>query len=349
MKKTYILLLFSIFLSNAFAQVTLNYTNNGLLPGNPSVTTEIVFIDPGNTGENQLWDFSGIQYTGKTTVSSITGDESLKMQGTNEKNVILSEDGYAYNYLSSETGYKEKGYVNSGKQLTLNYTEPVIRIQYPFSYGQHFSNPFAGVAMFNDNNRIDVTGAYTVSADASGTLILPDRILKNTLRVKTSKQFLQTGMCGSIQSNLVKYCWFAAGYRYPVLTLCVTENIYSGKDPVIVKNGWLNLDQHSTDALTVGVDPKTQGETGENSVIVFPNPFTEKVTYNYFLRKQVPVMVELFDMSGKFNLRIEQKQLQPEGLHSGILDASVLGLPPGVYYLRFMFDKQVLVSKIVKI
>jgi hypothetical protein len=54
-------------------------------------------------------------------------------------------------------------------------------------------------------------------------------------------------------------------------------------------------------------------------------------------------------MSGKFNLKVEKKQVQPEGLHTGNINATIMGLTPGVYYLRFTLDKQVVVSKIVKI
>jgi hypothetical protein len=221
-------------------------------------------------------------------------------------------------------------------------------MQYPFSYGQQFSDPFAGVAWYNEASKIELDGMISVKADAFGTLILPDRILKNALRVKSAKQSLQTSMCGSVQSTITKYSWFVPGYRYPVMTITTTENSYSGKEPVVVKSAWVNLDQQMFGAIA-GTESLGQAETAENSVIVYPNPFSEQVTYNYFLRKQVPVTVELYDMSGKFNLRIEKRAMQQEGLHTGTIDATIHSLNPGVYYLRFMFDKQVVVSKIVKI
>ncbi len=349
MKKIHILLLFSFILSNVSAQVILNHRSNGLVAGDSSRPREIVFVEPGREGENQVWDFSGIQFTGKTTFNGITENLAVKSAGINEQNFIVSDDGYEYNFTSGEDGYRETGYVNNGKKLTLNYSSPVVRMQYPFSYGEHFSNPFSGVAWVNNVSRIDVGGVYTVKADAFGTLILPDRILKNTLRVTTTKQYLQTSVCGSTQSNIIKYCWFSPGYRYPVLTLMVSENTYSGREPVIVKSAWLNVNQHASDARTSAVISENQSTTPENSVIVFPNPFSEQVTYNYFLRNQVHVSVELYDMSGKFNILVEKKSFQSEGLHTGTLNALDLGLSPGVYYLRFMFDKQVFVSKLVKI
>jgi hypothetical protein len=222
-------------------------------------------------------------------------------------------------------------------------------MRYPFSYGQSFSDPFSGVAWFNETSRIDLSGVSTVTADAFGTLILPDRILKNTLRVKSARQSLQIGVCGSTQSNTDKYFWYAPGYRYPVMMVSTTANSHGGKEPVFVNIAWVNLNQQALSPVATGPDPDNQVETAENSVIVYPNPFNEKLTYNYFLRKQVTVSVELFDMSGKFNFRVEKNQLQSEGLHTGTINAPALGLPPGVYYLRFTLDKQVVVTKVVKV
>jgi len=54
-------------------------------------------------------------------------------------------------------------------------------------------------------------------------------------------------------------------------------------------------------------------------------------------------------MSGKISMRLVKNQVQAEGLHTGEIDGVQLGLAPGVYYIRFTFDKQVVVNKIVKI
>ena len=349
MKKTYILLLLSFSLSTVIAQVSISFPNNGLITGDSAQSNEINYIDPGNAGENLVWDFSGIQYTGKTTYCGVGEDMTKNGAGLNGKGIILTEDGYVYNYITRENGCEETGYVNTGKKMTMEYSDPVVKMIYPFCYGQQFSDTFAGVALFSGTSRIDVNGTYTVAADAFGTLILPDRILKNTLRVKAVRQSLQISVCGSNQANSVKYYWYVPGYRYPVVMLGTAENRYGGQEPVVVQNAWVNLHQSNAGAGSQVADQKDQGEANENAVIVFPNPFTEQLTYNYFLRSQVPVSVELYDMSGKFNIRIEKKQTQSEGLHTGTIRASTHGLPPGVYYLRFTFDKQVVINKVVKV
>jgi hypothetical protein len=349
MKKIYILLLFTISLSAVFGQVTLNFRNNGMIPGDSSRTQEISYVDSGNPGENQVWDFSGIQYTGKTTFSGIAEDQTLKTTGTGEKSLVVSEDGYDYNYLLGESGCTETGYANLSKKMTLGYTDPIVKMKYPLSFGQQYSDPFAGVAWYCEKSRVDLSGVYTVHADAFGTLILPGHILKNVLRVKSVKQSLQVNTCGSTQMTLTKYSWYAPGYRYPVMMVSTSESRYGAKDPVIVKTAWVSLNQQQGGALATSAGSASQVNAGENSVVVYPNPFTEQATYTYFLQKQVPVTVEMYDMSGKLNVWIEKKQVQAEGLHTGNFNATYLGLLPGVYYLRFTLDKQVVVTKIVKI
>jgi hypothetical protein len=308
-----------------------------------------VYVSPGAAGENQVWDFSAIQVSGKTSYRGVSEDMTHKMAGPGERNIVLAEDGYEYSYICSENSIREIGYANPGKKMTLGYDTPLVQMKYPFSFGQQFAQPCSGIAWYHDRSRIDFSGTYAVTADAYGTLILPDRIMKNTLRVKVVKQSLQISVCGSTQSTSTKYFWYAPGYRYPVLMLGTTENKYGAKEPVTHTNAWLNLNQASGGAASSVTLSDGQSETSENTVIVFPNPFSEQVTFNYFLRSQVPVSIELYDMSGKFNILVEKKKTQLDGLHTGTLNASKMGLPPGVYYLRFTFDRQVVVSKIVKI
>jgi hypothetical protein len=349
MKKTYILILFAICVSNAIGQVTLTARNNSPLPGDSSGTSDINYINPGNAGENQVWDFSGIQYTGKKTFCGVQEDLTYKMTGSNEKGLILKEEGYEYQYTTGENKYEETGYSNPSRKLTLSYSDPVVKMSYPFSYGQQFSDRFTGVGWYSEKSRIDLNGVYTVTADAFGTLILPGRILKNTLRVEAVRESLQVNTCGSTQSHVVKYYWFAPGYRYPVMMVSTTTNKTGMREPVVVQHAWVNLNQQPAGAFATGVVSGEETEAGGNDVVVYPNPFSEQLSYSYMLQKQVPVMVELYDMSGKFNLKVEKKQVQPEGLHTGNINATIMGLTPGVYYLRFTLDKQVVVSKIVKI
>ncbi len=344
---TSILLLMSL---GMFAQNTLTYRNNSLAAGDSSAYREIQFVEPGNDGPNQIWDFSKVQYSGKSLPSVLQPASNLKTAGVSEYNVLLKDNGYDYFMNSNVNMLEERGYVNTEKKMTLNYSDPVIKMKYPFSYGDQFTDPFTGVAFFNGDYRIDFSGTNTVTADAYGTLIMPDMVIKNVLRVKSVKKGLQINKCGTTEINIVKYFWYAPGFRYPVMNIGIVENRYSGGAPEITKTAYTNTTQHNDGNTTAGATtPGSQVETSDVSVIVFPNPFREKLTYNYFLRKQLPVSIDVYDMSGKYSVRLVKNQIQTEGLHTGELDALTHVLAPGVYYIRFTFDKQVVVNKIVKI
>ena len=92
----------------------------------------------------------------------------------------------------------------------------------------------------------------------------------------------------------------------------------------------------------------TADYVADYSVVTYPNPFYESLEYVYLLRKPMKVSVELLDLSGKVLSFIENKAIQSGGLHFGKIDSYSRTLAMGVYYLRFTFDNEIYVSKVVK-
>ena len=337
-----------LFISRAaFTQGPLTLRDNAPAAGDSAAYREIRFADPGSNGPDQIWDFSKIVYTANSTENVVEPAAGVKSAGTGTT-VILHEAGYAYSMNVTGNSLVELGYTNAEKKLTLEYTDPVIKMKFPFSYGDRYTDPFAGIAYYDTDNRLEFSGNLVVEADAFGTLILPDRVIKNTLRVRSAKSGLQVNTCGTVEISIVKYCWYAPGYRYPVLSIAITENRYSGGKPEITRAAYVATRQNSGGNNATATGTGTLAEKSDVSVIVYPNPFTEKLTYNYFLRKQLPVSIELYDMSGRYSMRLVNNQQEGEGLHTGELNGLTHGLTPGVYYLRFTFDKQVVVEKVVR-
>lgn len=347
------IILSSVFLAmsvSLLAQTSLTYKSNALVTGDVNVYREIQFVDQGNAGPNQIWDFSKIQVTGKSPESNIQSVASKNLSGVSDYNLLLNDGGYEYFFNFTENGFEEKGFINIEKELTLVYSDPIVKMKYPFSFGEQFTDTYTGIAYYKGVSRIDVSGGYTVAADAFGTLIFPDRVIKNTLRLKITRNGLDRNMCGSTVSNSVRYLWYAPGMRYPVMNITTMEYQSNSQVPTVTKSASINLEQRDESNTIAGSDePQNQVDKSDVSVILFPNPFSEKITYNYFLRKQLPVSIELYDMTGNSRVQLVKNQIQPEGLHTGELDGMVNGLTPGIYYIRFTFDKKVVISKIVKI
>lgn len=347
---TTILSLLSI---GAFAQTTLTRENNALNMGESVTYKDIQFVEPGHSGANQVWDFTAIQFTEKNPVTSFLPSTAETLEGISNSNLSISDDGYNYFMNSSENTLEELGYVNKTKNMTMVYSNPVLKMKYPFSYGDTYSDEFAGVAFFDKTYRIDFTGDYTATADGYGTLLMPNLILENVMRVKSVKKGIQVNPCGNIKINIVKYSWYAEGYRYPVMVITIVENTPNNSmTPQITKTASVYTPQI---IKTVNTVTETNGTTvkpsitGGVSVSLFPNPFSEKINYTYFLKNDMPVSIMLYDITGRHNQLIADKEPQTSGFHSGDIGGLRHALPAGVYYLRFTFGEQVVVQKFVKL
>jgi hypothetical protein len=348
---TTIIILLSI---DLIAQTSVTYKNNSLLIGDSYSFREIKFTDPGNAGANQIWDFSKIQYTGESPVSRLEDAPSQKINGVSNCNLLLNENGYDFLMNSSENRLEEFGCVYKKQNMTLVYSDPLVKMKYPFSYGEQFTDHFIGAVTSKEIHTIDFFGDYSAIADAYGSLILPDRVIENTLRVKSIKKGLQINMCGTTDVSNVRYLWYASGYRYPVLSISTIENHFSERAPEIIKTAFLNTGQpNERSASVVPINPVKQIDKQINKqdvvVIISPNPFTDKLTYSYFLTEQMAVSIELHDISGQIKGWLVTNQNQSEGLHTGQLDPVKYSLTPGIFFIRFSFDNQVVISKIIKL
>ena len=346
---TFLLLLLPIGLA---AQTSLTFLNNSLRISDSNTYQEIQFQDPGSSGLNQEWDFSLMQLTDKNQCSSIQFPIIQKLTGITACNLILAENGYQYFMNSSENSLEEGGYVNNDLKLTLVYIDPVVKMKYPFAFGNQYTDHFEGVALFDGTSKIDVSGDFTVSADAYGTLILPDRVIKDVLRVKSVKKGQQNNQCGITDFNIVKYSWFAPGYRYPLLNLNIVETRSNGTPPVVTKTANYNIQQPYEKKAVMGAVAQSLPaalSSPEIEVTINPNPFENRLTYSYLLPEYQDVSIDIYDMSGKTVGWIFKNQMQGSGLHNGELYASRYGIVPGIYFMRFTFGKQIVIKRIVKL
>jgi Secretion system C-terminal sorting domain len=334
------------------AQTSLTFLNNSLRINDSNTYQEIQFPDPGPSGPNQQWDFSQIQLIDKNQCSSIQFPTMQGVTGLAAFNVVLAENGYQYFLNSSTTSLVEAGYVNNDLKLSLVYIDPVLKMKYPFAYGNQYTDHFEGFALYDGLSKIDLSGDFTVSADAYGTLILPDRVIKDVLRVKSVKSGQQNNSCGTTDFNNVRYCWYADGYRYPLLNLNIVETRSNGVPPVVTKTANYNIQQlyEKKGVLgTVAQSTPAAIPVSEVEVVISPNPFKDVLTYSYLLPESMDVSMELYEMSGKTIGWVFKNQSQGPGLHNGELFASKFGLGSGVYFMRFTFDKQFIIKRIVKL
>jgi len=346
MKKLYILSLLLFVAASISAQVILTYKDNALLAGDSVNSKEIQFMSPGNSGPDQIWDFSKIQFIGDNPVSLASEMSPTRNEGPDNSNIVLNDHGYQYYLHVNENNLEELGLIS--KDYSFVFSDPMLKMKYPFYYGENFTDKYSGTGTYRESRKVEISGDYTVAADGYGTLILPDRILKNAMRLRIEEKGVQVNPCNSIERTILRYVWYVPSTRYAVLGFSTSEYTTTDMAPVVSKTGFINQNMCKSGDLTSATDDLDAGDLAESSIVLYPNPFSKKLSYNYFLRKLTPVSVELMDITGRKMADLITNQIQPEGLHTGEIDATVHNLKMGVYYLRFTFGKKMVVSKIVK-
>lgn len=344
MKKIILFASVLLFITGAYAQTTLTYAKNGLQPGISILSHEFEYTAPGNDGANQIWDFSKIKIKSDNQ-NSTNSTPKATLEGVSNYNVVLSEKDKEYYFNVSSNMLELKGY--TAPDFSVIYSDPLIKMKYPFAYGDNFKDAFAGSASWKVVSTLTFQGEYSVTADAFGTLIMPDRTYKNVLRVKITSENLEISPCSSTIVKQTNYMYYVDGCHYAIVSLNHIFSQQTNKDAVITETAYYNTQPSSTPINTIATSIEQQN--ADFAINSYPNPFYDKVNYSYFLRKDMKVTIEFFDMSGKLNQFVLNNQTQVTGIHSGEIDAAALSLVPGVYYIRFTFDDKVIVHKVVKI
>ncbi len=328
---------------NAFSQVLVTYKNNSPLPGDTLITQDFELKAPGNAGPGVVWDFSAVTIDDELNIGVLSGNTDRAPGGLADYTSILSDKGNEYFYHTDEDKSEIVGLWN--KDISVVLSDPILKIKYPLGYGTKFSDDFSGTGSHRSKSDIGISGTYSLEADAWGTLILADRILHNVLRLRVEENKIQLNPCNIYEIKTTSYLWYAPSARYPVIGFTLREMKTNGGEPVVTTTATINQQMTKTGIAITGMESPADEQF---TVSLFPNPFIDKLTYNYFLRKQMPVTIELVDMTGKTLIVLAKEKIQSEGLHTGELDAAKYDLKMGIYYLRFKFGDKEMVSKVVK-
>lgn len=197
-------------------------------------------FDIGEKGENVIWDFSDLKFSSENNPVEYTSDGD-------EKDIIACIDhNTRYYYTLNPMGISLVGYENN--LIKADYDSPEAVIPYPLEYGIQRSGVFHGYCMYSEKNMMREFGTYITCVDAQGSIILPTgKQLSNVYRVHSEKSvgqitypdihthkdlveridsiqpFSKNNILSYLAHNsdktlvLDRYCWYAEGYRYPIL------------------------------------------------------------------------------------------------------------------------------------
>jgi len=201
--------------------VTLRKHRNLPHAGDSIIKQQVAYVDPGTSGRDVTWDFSSVNpvddsYT--LRYKALTPD-TLQLAGIEHRTI--------YRYRVQGDTLLHTGYENV--TTLMEYTQPEIKMRFPFRYGDTISSHFTGTGEYCHRVPLHVAGTTTLTADACGTLHSPSgEIFRNVLRVKTLRQYAETCV-DSVTMQLESYAWYVRGNRYPVFETVKTSTQKTGK------------------------------------------------------------------------------------------------------------------------
>ena len=216
MKQTIMLVVFSSFCLYCNGQ-TIEHATNAPRCGDIIRKKPLEFFSFSQEGKDVLWDFSCLSTKGKKEQTEFFLDTD---------SVLCSMDSEMIcKYQLADDSLKMIGYENSLKKM--NYTEPIIMITYPFSYGYSINNHYKGIGSYYQNLVMKNTGSQIVEADAEGSIVISEGdTLKNVVKlhsIRTSSvgMYAQTDTLFSDSTYMkleIKETnqWYVRGYRYPL-------------------------------------------------------------------------------------------------------------------------------------
>lgn len=298
------------------------------------ILTEI--IDVGESGPDQVWDFSDLKNHGEVVsyLKPIAGsrfDEKCR-----NSNILIQEEHRSWLLKATPFGLEEYG-VSSGSSVLI-YDQPIKRFPFPFEYGSSLRGEYSGAYINRPGS--PVNGTFSTEADGFGVLLLPDNVvLKDVIRVR----FMQKRENGS---EFVTYRWYASNadpiLRYPLVS--VITGIHNDKVNMIRAAyfaGAEYLMQHS-EPYNLQDNPYeyTAADTESYELIVYPNPFVEYATVEFSIPYDAHVSLLVFDNQGR------QVATLADGYYSaGKYTEQLLGNRQFIYFVRFAVNGEIVASR----
>ncbi|MDL2223001.1 T9SS type A sorting domain-containing protein [Bacteroidales bacterium OttesenSCG-928-M11] len=337
MKKIFTFLLMSLIsFSVAYSQVTLTKESHGFISELNHQSIHVDYADPGQSGSNQVWDFSNLAVLedAEDVLSEIDPVDSDGIINVNRNDDLI------FHYVINDQSNSYLGY--TGEKTKVSYTKPIVKTQYPQSFGTYFEGQFSGkVEYAGSKHVVPLKGTYSTHADASGTLILPKGIKLSVLRVHTIERIEYS----NVTQVTDKYLWYAQEIRYPVL---VTTETYmeqkNGNATCASTKSFMNanLFQNKYDSPT-----SLEAIVDDIAYTISPNPFQDIVEVSYSLPETTKVTVALYNSKGAKLTELVSGEMQ-SGHVSFTKNVATYTQTPDVYILKLSFGNKSYSEKLVK-
>lgn len=259
-----------------------------------------------DSGENLTWDYSKL-YSLKDSeiIDTIVILDPTKTPFFNQECVDYNKstlcyvvDFYQprndpdrdYHYYTVDNqkvdylGYWSDSYV---AEMNCNYySDPLTELKFPLTFNTTYQDSYKSSWWdFILYDYVYRNGIYLLSANAYGTLILPDnKIYKNVLMFKTIKSIHEITSKGEREDTLVRYNWYSENHRGPLFVL---ERNYEG----IILIAYLYKNY-----IYTGVE--SQNKNKNFDIQLYPNPASSEIHIRLSTESK-KYSIKIYDILGK--------------------------------------------------
>jgi len=288
-------------------------------------------LDPGLSGANVTWDFSGlgagdngIDYEVVLT-DGLAGEENFPLSTKAWTATLDDVDDFIFYMGAENNALVEYGsyFVAEETVVEINYSDPQIRYNSPLDYGDTGSDNIAGSLIIGTMILSTFTGDIVYDVDGYGTLIMPNGTYDNALRVHTIQEEIhELGVGGGIiqTTTVTGYSYFVEDFPIPVLIIEDSESYVLGE----LTDEFSSMTRLiSYNSVLLGVD----NISVDNNLMIYPNPSSEFITLT-------------FNNTGLANLRIiniDGKVAKSLSLASKT-KVDISDLTPGYYIAELLVD-----------
>lgn len=301
----------------------------------------VTFSEPGPSGKNRIWSFSEMKPTNKPHQVTYFQIDSLMLG--------MEEDQTQYSYQMRNDSLFYWGYRNYLSKL--EYTQPELKLRFPFNYGDSVSSFFKGTGEYCQKVAFNVSGLSTVKADAWGSIAIGGRkIADRAIRLYTLQQYSRQGV-DSISMEVHTYSWYVADKNYPIVE---TTKVFTTKDCGVASlvhsasYRYINTDDVIPEE-TCYDDSTTVEEVTETEFLAsckfYPVPVIDRLTIEYEIKKNSQVKFILSDGSGVILHTSPVYNLQ-EGFYTE--EIAMSGLKTGVYVIHIQVGQLIVKINVLK-
>ena len=270
-----------------------------------SVLFTVEVPDAGTVGADRSWDFSTVTPdTIRFDYQYVDADTTpfFDSYPTSNSCQSLSDFGFYQYYEIDDDAWEYLG--NAFSSILQIFQDTKTILMFPMNFEDTFSDEFASTLSAFTVIKYG-TGNINVTADAYGTVILPQGTFDDVMRLQVIEESvdstdLGSGIVEKIHTSSVSYVWLSRAHPGPLCTRSVTETYQVALVPPIDPDTlFMDPDssfQYDPTATTSALPYFT---TGAFNLKVTPNPFVNNLDLNFTVDNGQKLNFELQTINGQ--------------------------------------------------